>query len=183
MRNALQDQLLKAGLVKEKEVKEAHKQQRKEDRRTPPNKADAAAEAREKSARAQAEKAQAEKLARDRALNAEREARAARKALVAQVAQLIEPHRRPHNNGEEAYNFVDGAAVKRIYVNAEMRAALAAGELAIVRLRSRYAVVTPEGAAAVRAVAPNFLIMLNDDAPPVVDEAYLEHPVPDDLMW
>lgn len=183
MRNALQEQLLKAGLVKDKEVKEAQKQQRREERRTPPNKADAAAAARAQSAKAQAEKAQAEKAARDRALNAEREARAAQKALLAQIAQLIEPHRRPHNNGEEAYNFVDGAAVKRLYMTAETRAALAKGELAIVRLRNRYVLVTLEGAAAVRARAPEMLVVQNADAPEPVDEAYLEHPVPDDLMW
>ena len=183
MRNALQDQLLKAGLVKEKEVKEAHKQQRREDRRTPPNKADAQAAARAQSAKAQAEKAQAEKAARDRALNAEREARAAQKALLAQVAQLIEPHRRAHNNGEEAYNFVDGSAVKRLYMTADTRTALSRGELAIVRLRNRYVVVTLEGAEAVRARAPQFLVVQNAETPAPVDEAYLAHPVPDDLMW
>lgn len=183
MRNALQDQLLKAGLVKEKEVKEAHKQQRREERRTPPNKADAQAAARAQSAKAQAEKAQAEKAARDRALNAEREARAAQKALVAQIAQLIEPHRRAHNNGEEAYNFVDGSSVKRLYMTADTRAALTRGELAIVRLRNRYVLVTLEGAEAVRARAPQFLVVQNADTPAPVDEAYLAHPVPDDLMW
>lgn len=183
MRNALQEQLLKAGLVKDKEVKEVHKQQRREERRTPPGKGDAAAAARAQSARAQAEKAQAEKTARDRALNAEREARAAKKALLAQVMQLIEPHRRPHNNGDEAYNFVDGAAVKRLYMTAETRAALVQGELSIVRLRNRYALVTQAGAEAVRARAPEFLVVQQAEVSAAVDDAYLEHPVPDDLMW
>jgi uncharacterized protein YaiL (DUF2058 family) len=182
MRNALQDQLLKAGLVKDKEVKEVQKQQRREERRTPPNKPDAAAQ-RANSARVQAEKAQAAKAERDRALNAEREARAARKALVAQVIQLIEPFRRPHNNGDEAYNFVDGSTVKRIYVTPETRSALARGELAILRIRTRYALVTLEGAEAVRARAPEFLVVQKTGESVADDAAYEEHPVPDDLMW
>ncbi len=182
MRNALQDQLLKAGLVKEKEVKEAHKQQRRDERRTPPSKPDAAA-MRANSARAQAEKAQAAKAERDRGLNAEREARAARKALVAQVIQLVEPFRRPHNNGDEAYNFVDGSTVKRIYVTPDTRAALVKGELAIVRMRSRYVLITLEGVAAVRARAPEFLVVQKAGGASPDDAAYEDHPVPDDLMW
>ena len=122
MRNALQEQLLKAGLIKDKEIKEAHKQQRREDRRPPPVKG---APPPPPAARTEADRARAAKAERDRGLNAEREARAARKALISQIAQLIDPFRRPHNDGEEVYNFIDGGAVKRIYVAANTRAALA----------------------------------------------------------
>ena len=181
MRNALQEQLLKAGLVKEKEVKEAHKQQRKDDRRAP--QAPKTAPPRPTPAQLQAERAAAAKAARDKALNAEREARAARKALVAEIVQLIEPYRRPHNDGEEAYNFVDGGAVKRLYVTAATRTALASGEYAIVRFRSRYAVVTAEGAEAVRARAPEFLVVKHDAVDPADAQAYADHPIPDDLTW
>lgn len=180
MRNALQEQLLKAGLVKDKEIKEAQKQQKREDRQQPPP--HKGGQSRAERMRREAEKAQAEKAARDKALNVEREERAARKALNAQIAQLIEPYRRPHNDGEEGYNFIDQGAVKRLYVTAATRTALAAGELAIVRLRTRYVIVTAEGAAAVRERAPEMLVVLNADEPPA-DAAYLEHPVPDDLMW
>ena len=181
MRNALQEQLLRAGLVKEKEVKEAHKQQRKDDKRTqqPPK----GAASKPSPAQLQAQRAAAAKAERDKALNAEREARAARKALVAEIVQLIEPYRRPHNDGEEAYNFVDKGAVKRLYVTANTRAALASGEYAIVRFRSRYAIVTTEGAEAVRARAPEFLVVKHDTLDPADAQAYEDHPIPDDLTW
>ena len=178
MRNALQDQLLKAGLVKEKQVKEAHKS-RQHAQRQQPGKQPQKSEVRQ-----EATAAQLQKSARDKALNAEREARAARKALEAQILQLVQAHRRPHNDGEDAYSFVDGSRIKRVYVTTPTREALARGELGIVRLRNRYFVVTTEGAQAVRERAAEYLVVLNQDAPTGDDAAaYAEHPVPDDLMW
>ena len=66
MRNALQDQLLKAGLVKEKQVKEAHKS-RQHAQRQQPGKQPQKSEVRQ-----EATAAQLQKSARDKALNAER---------------------------------------------------------------------------------------------------------------
>lgn len=175
MRNALQDQLLKAGLVKDKQVKDAQKQKQHAQRQQPGRKPPPPA------ARQEATLAQQQKAERDRQLNAEREARAARKALDAQILQLVQAHRRPHNDGEDAYSFVDGSRIKRVYVTAPTRDALARGELGIVRLRNRYFVVTAEGADAVRARAPEYLMVLNQDRPD--DDAYADHPIPDDLMW
>lgn len=177
MRNALQDQLLKAGLVKDKQVKEAHKQKQHAQRQQPAQKA------RPTPAQQQALAAQQQKAERDKALNAEREARAARKALDAQILQLVQAHRRPHNDGEDAYSFVDGSRIKRVYVTAPTRDALARGEFGIVRLRNRYFVVTAEGAAAVRERAAEYLVVLNQAAAGGDDAAYADHPVPDDLMW
>ncbi len=178
MRNALQDQLLKAGLVKEKQVKEAHKS-RQQAQRQQPGKQAPRSETKEVASAAQLQKA-----ARDKALNAEREARAARKALDAQILQLVQAHRRPHNDGDDPYSFVDGAKIKRVYVTTPTREALARGELGIVRLRNRYFVVTTEGAAAVRERGPTYLVVLNQDSPPGADaDAYADHPVPDDLIW
>lgn len=178
MRNALQEQLLKAGLVKDKQVKEAHKQKHQAQRQQPPRQPQ-----KPTAAQQQAQAVQQQKAARDKALNAEREARAARKALDAQILQVVQQHRRPHNDGEDAYSFVDGSRIKRIYVTAPTREALARGEFGIVRLRNRYFVVTAEGAAAVRERAPEYLVMINQDTPTADDAAYAEHPIPDDLMW
>jgi uncharacterized protein YaiL (DUF2058 family) len=178
MRNALQDQLLKAGLVKDKQVKEAHKQKHQAQRQQPPRQPQQPT-----AAQRQAQAAQQQKAARDTALNAEREARAARKALDARILQVVQQHRRPHNDGEDAYSFVDGSRIKRIYVTAPTREALARGEYGIVRLRNRYFVVTAEGAAAVRERGPDYLVVMNQQAPAVDDAAYAEHPIPDDLMW
>lgn len=177
MRNALQDQLLKAGLIKDREVKDAQKQKQKSARQQP-------ARGRGPSeAQRQAEAARQQKAARDKTLNAEREARAARKALDAQILQLVQAHRRPHNDGEDPYSFVDGSRIKRIYVTPATRELLARGELGIVRLRNRYFVVAPEGAAAVRERAPEYLVVLNQGGSDADDAAYAEHPIPDDLTW
>ena len=95
----------------------------------------------------------------------------------------MQQHRRAHNDGEDAYSFVDGSRIKRIYVTAPTREALARGEYGIVRLRNRYFVVTAEGAAAVRERGPDYLVVMNQHAPAADDAAYAEHPIPDDLMW
>ncbi len=179
MRNALQDQLLKAGLVKDKQVKDAQKQKQQAQRQQPGRRHQPTPSA----AQQQAEAAAQQKAARDKALNAEREARAARKALDAQILQIVQQHRRPHNDGDDAYSFVDGSRVKRIYVTAPTRDALARGESGIVRLRNRYFVVTAEGAAAVRERSAAHLVVLNQGTPAADDAAYAEHPIPDDLMW
>lgn len=176
MRNALQDQLLKAGLVKEKQVKEAHKAKQHTQRQAGKTQVSAPV-------KQEASAAQLQKAARDKALNAEREARAARKALDAQILQLVQSHRRTHNDGDDPYSFVDGSKVKRVYVTPATREALARGEFGIVRLRNRYFVVTAEGAQAVRERASDYLVVLNQEPPPVTDDAYDAHPVPDDLMW
>ncbi len=179
MRNALQEQLLKAGLVKDKQVKESQKQKHQAQRQQPVGRHQQQPSAAQRQAQAAAQ----QKAQRDKALNAEREARAARKALDAQILQLVQQHRRPHNDGEDAYSFVDGSRVKRIYVTAPTRDALARGEFGIVRLRNRYFVVTAEGAAAVRERAADYLVVLNQDTSAADDAAYAEHPIPDDLTW
>lgn len=178
MRNALQEQLLKTGLVQDKQIKEARKQKQRAQRQQPERAREQAS-----AVQRQAQAAAAQKAARDRALNEEREARAARKALEAQILQLVQQHRRPHNDGDDAYSFVDGSRIKRVYVTASTREALARGEYGIVRLRNRYFVVTAAGAAAVRARAPEYLVVWNDGGAPPEDAAYVEHPIPDDLMW
>ena len=178
MRNALQEQLLKAGLVKDKQVKEAHKQKHQAQRQQPPRQPQ-----KPTAAQQQAQAAQLQKAARDKALNAEREARVARKALDAQILQLVQQHRRPHNDGDDAYSFVDGSRIKRIYVKPPTREALARGEFGIVRLRNRYFVVTAEGAAAVRERGPDYHVVMNQDAPAADEAAYADHPIPDDLTW
>ncbi len=178
MRNALTEQLLKAGLVDEKKAKHVSKAKQKQKRQQKGGQAVPTDEARR-----EAERAQAEKAARDRELNAQRKAEAERKALEAQVRQLIESHR-VEADGEARFHFTDGSKVKQLYVDEATAGQLGRGRLGIVRFGDGYAIVPADAAQKIAAREPDSLVLLND--PKEVgaeDDAYADHPIPDDLMW
>ena len=128
MSMSLRDQLLKAGLVNEKQVKQAGKQQQKQQRLE--KKGQVEIDDAQKQAAVQAK---AEKVARDQELNRQQQEKVEQKARAAQIKQLIETTRLPKLSGEDYYNFVDDKKVKRLPVNALMRNKLSTGGLAIVR--------------------------------------------------
>jgi hypothetical protein len=184
MGNALRDQLLKAGLVDEKQAKKAAKEKHKEDLRRQGQGKTAAAE--EETARAR--QAQAEKAERDRLLNQQRQEQAQQKALAAQIRQLVEQHRVAKEEGETPYHFADGGKVKRLYLSERQRRRLAQGQLAVVRLGQDYELVPAETAEKILARDAASVAVFNDPRQPPAPEAAAEDPyakfqVPDDLMW
>lgn len=183
MSNALRDQLLKAGLVNEKQAKQAAREKQKETKRQHGQNTPDPAE----QEKLRAQKAQAEKVERDRQLNQQRQAEAERKALVAQARQLIETHRLPKGESETPYNFVDGGKVKRIYVSEQNRERISKGLLAIARLDKDYEVVPTEIAEKIRARCLDCVVLQNSaqaatDEPDAGDP-YAQYQVPDDLIW
>ncbi|SDS76634.1 DUF2058 domain-containing protein [Pseudomonas oryzae] len=177
---SLRDQLLKAGLVNEKQAKQAVKQKQKQQRLEHKGQAE-----KDDSQREAALKAQAEKQARDQELNRQQQEKAQKKALAAQVKQLIEGTRLPRLNGDDYYNFVDDKKVKRIAVNPLLRDKLSRGSLAIVRLEGKYELVPREAALKVQEREPHRIILLNTVVESAADEddPYKDFVVPDDLMW
>ena len=89
----LRDQLLKSGLVNEKQVKKAQREKHKE-QRAPHGKPVASEQQQSLQQR------QAEKQERDRQLNQQRREESERRALAAQARQLIEAHRLARIEGE-----------------------------------------------------------------------------------
>ncbi|QSA98835.1 DUF2058 domain-containing protein [Methylococcus sp. EFPC2] len=183
MSNALRDQLLKAGLVNEKQAKQAAKEKQKEAKRQHGQKPSADAE----QERLRAQRAQAEKVERDRQLNQQRQADAERKALQAQIRQLVEAHRVAKGESETPFNFADGGKVKRLYVSDPNRERIIKGLLAIVRLESGYELVPAEIADKLRARSPDSVVLQHAAKPPAeeppADDPYAQYQVPDDLMW
>lgn len=184
MSNALRDQLLKAGLVNDKQAKKAAKEQRKEANQRHGQQQNRQAE---EEARREAQRAQQEKAERDRQLNQQRQQAAAEKALSAQVRQLADTNQVPDADGDIAFNFTDGANVKRIYVNEPARKRLSDGLLAIIKVDGRYRLVPRETAEKIRTRLPSSLILLNEPKrtgkPAAADDPYAGFEVPDDLMW
>lgn len=176
---SLRDQLLKAGLVNEKQAKQAGKQKQKQERLERKGQVE-----KDDSARQAALQAQAEKIERDRELNRQQQEKAEQKARAAQVKQLIEGSRLPKLTTDDYYNFVDGKKVKRIAVNAMLRDKLSRGSLAIVRHDGSYEMIPRDAALKIQERDPARVLLLNTPTEaPDDDDPYAAYKVPDDLMW
>jgi uncharacterized protein YaiL (DUF2058 family) len=178
---SLQDQLLKAGLTDEKTVKQANKEKRKQKKQQQRSK-----EAPVDEIKAQALQTLAEKAQRSRALAQLQNARAERKAIAAQIRQLIELNRQSRQSAEIPYNFSDGKHIKKLFVNTEMQAHLAGGKLAIVKLGESYEIVPGPVAEKIGQRDPGSVILRNEASGAVEDaddDPYADYKIPDDLMW
>jgi uncharacterized protein YaiL (DUF2058 family) len=90
----------------------------------------------------------------------------------------------PPVNGDDLYNFLDGTAIRRIPVNADMRAALGDGRLMIARCDGRYHVVPSAVAQRIRERDERAVMATNSaPKPPDEDDPYKDYVVPDDLIW
>ncbi|ALD97271.1 MULTISPECIES: DUF2058 domain-containing protein [Pseudomonas] len=176
---SLRDQLLKAGLVNQKQAKQVGKEKQKEQRLV--HKGQAQADDSQKRA---AQEAMAEKAKRDQELNRQQQEKVEQKARAAQVKQLIEVSRLPKLITEDYYNFVDDKKVKRIPVNAMVRNKLSSGSLAIVHHGGGYEIIPREAALKIQERDPRRIVLLNTPTEaPDADDPYAAYQVPDDLMW
>ncbi|MBA1230546.1 DUF2058 domain-containing protein [Pseudomonas viridiflava] len=176
---SLRDQLLKAGLVNQKQAKQVSKEKQKEQRLV--HKGQAQADDSQKRA---AQEALAEKVKRDQELNRQQQEKVEQKARTAQVKQLIEASRLPKLTTEDYYNFVDDKKVKRISVNALVRNKLSSGSLAIVHHGGGYEIIPREAALKIQERDPRRVVLLNTPTEaPDADDPYAAYQVPDDLMW
>ena len=206
MNSSLRDQLLAAGLVTEKQAKQAAQQEQQRQFRNrarppadtgprgkppapkaPPVKASppsGGAVANPPPAKLQAQQLQAAKIARDMELNRRREEKAQRKARIAQIEQIIEQNRLPRLDTDDHYSFIDGKKIRRMSVDAERRAQLTSGALIVVRYRGHYAVVPNAVAERIRERDASMIVSIVEPKPATeTDDTYKDFAVPDDLMW
>lgn len=179
MRNSLQDQLLKAGLVDAKKLKESNRAKDKQKKQAGKNAAELEAE------RRLAEQALREKAEADRALAQQQNAALRRRELAAQVAQLVQHYRQPRDGGDIPYNFADRGIIKKIHVSARLRDQLIRGQLLIVRSGSGYELVPVAAGERIQSRDPEAIVVWNKPAAdqPAEDDPYKDFPIPDDLMW
>ncbi len=207
MNTSLRDQLLAAGLVSEKQARQAAQQEQQRQFRNraklpPPEKSQATNHGKRPgqhspvqprgtgqpqqppTPKVHAQQAQAAKVARDQELNRRREDKAQRRARIAQIEQIIEQNRVARLETEDYYSFIDGKKIRRMSVDAQRREQLTRGELMIVRYKGHYAVVPAAIAERIRERDANMVVALvqpTNSAEP--DDAYKDFVVPDDLMW
>jgi uncharacterized protein YaiL (DUF2058 family) len=182
--NALQDQLLKAGLVDKNQANRAKNVKHKKMKHQRSNNQVVVDEAKQL-----AEKAILEKAVRDRELNRQRNEKAQQKAIIAQIKQLILVNKVSKGNGDDlAYNFEDKKSVKRVFVTQETHDNIALGRLAIVKLEGQYEIVPGPVADKIKQRDESYIILRNDPSKLEgdaieADDFYADYEIPDDLMW
>ncbi|SFN09290.1 DUF2058 domain-containing protein [Marinobacter pelagius] len=176
---SLQDQLLKAGLADEKKAKAIRSEKRKQRKQQPKG----AVQVNEAEIRAR--QAREEKAERDRQLNLQRQKEAEKKAIQAQIRQLVETNRLDRSRGETSYQFVDGKKIKKILVDDTMVDQLSRGRLAVVRLGENYDVVPEKVARKIMERDEGAVVVLHDRKQDDQgdDDPYAGYEIPDDLMW
>ena len=182
MAGSLQDQLLKAGLADAGKAKKLDKEKRKQAkvaRRSGVELVDENKEA--------AREALAEKTRRDRELNQALNSKAERKAINAQIKQLIETNKLEKGRGEVGFNFTDGKKVKKLYVTAMEQKQLSAGRLAIVKQGDQHEILPAPVADKIAERDSDRVIICGEasDVPLSQEEQdwYKDYDIPDDLMW
>ena len=179
MRNSLQDQLLKSGLVDSKKIKEANRVKDKQKKQAGRNTAQFDEQ------RRAAEQALRGKAQSDRELAQQRNAAAREHELAAQIAQLVQHYRQSRAGGDIDYNFADAGVIKKLLVTARLRDQLIRGQLVIVRCGTQYELVPVAAGERIRSRDPDTIVVWNTPAAdqPAEDDPYKDCPIPDDLMW
>ena len=176
---SLQDQFLKAGLVDKTKAKLANQdksKQKKVERRTGTQTVDEVRLAALETQRKNAERA--------RELNAQRDAAATQKAIVAQIAQLVQKNRQSKGAGDIAYNFTRDKKVERLYVSAAVQAHLMAGRLVIVCQAGATELVPRIIADKIAERDASLVVRVNKASTEIdADDPYAAFQIPDDLMW
>jgi len=186
MSMSLRDQLLAAGLGSKKQVKQIDHEERRQQYKQGKQKAPQGPTPQQLAAQA----VQAAKAARDAELNRAQQEKAAKKALRAEVMQLIEQNREPKIDpkaeSDDYFNFIDRQKVRRVAVNPVLRERIGRGELVFVRYRGHYELVPCAIADRIRERDEQTVVTIGGAEPqkPVdQDDPYKDFVVPDDLRW
>lgn len=179
MSKSLQDQLLKAGLVDKKKAKAVQKEKRKQAKQVP--KGQTVIDENKQLA----EEARRQKAERSQELNRQQQLEAEKKAILAQIKQLITQHRLDRKGGEVAYQFVDSKKIKKLYLTELQQNQLSRGIIAIVKLNDQYELVPTAIAEKIAQRDESFVMLINQKSTEVVeeDDPYADYQIPDDLMW
>lgn len=177
VKNALQAQLLKAGLVDNKKAKKLSKQAVHEKR---------TGDSSDAQIKAKIEQDKQSKLAKDQAIEAEKKAILQEKELHAAIIQMIQQHKIRDTDGDVAYQFIDETKVKKLYINQQIYNALVSGSLVIAKDGDRYAFLPKALADRINSKLEGFIIVNNSQTNEAVtdeEDPYAAYVIPDDLMW
>ena len=177
VKNALQAQLLKAGLVDAKQTKKAAKQVQH---------AKKTGQDQQQQLKDDIEKAKQEKQEKDHALNQVKQQQLEEKTLRGNIIQMIKQYRIEHTDGDIGYQFIDENKIKKLYVNQQIYNAIVAGSLVIAKQESEYALIPQRLAEKIEQKMSGYIIGMQtqqDDQTTDEEDPYAAYVIPDDLMW
>jgi uncharacterized protein len=181
---SLREQLLQAGLVSEKQVKQAEQSQKRQNFTDRKQVGKKDRDFREQQRQAELQKQAEAKAAKDAALNRKREEKAQAKARWAEIRQLVEQNRIAKPESDDYFNFVINGKVGRVAVDAPLRERIVRGEVAIVRCDGHYELLPAAIGERIKEREPRAVVNTADKAESTpVDDAYKDFVVPDDLIW
>ena len=179
MANPLQEQLIKAGLASKQQVHNAKKDKSKQ------KKQQGSKKQKVDETKLKAQQAAKEKAERDRELNKRKEEEARKKAISAEINDLIIKNALKRSDDYEiAYNFEHRGKVKRIYVNEELKQRIINGELGIARIEGRYELVPKLIAEKIlQRNEKRIVLFTEEEKREDENDPYAEFKIPDDLTW
>lgn len=154
---SLQEQLLQAGLVDKKQVKQADHEKRMKNKKQRKNGGSLGNSEKQRLLQQQAERAE-----QDRQLNAQRYQQEQRKADLAAALQLIEINRLPLEEGDIVYHYVVGGHIKRISIQQDAADKLAAGRLGLAMHNGELVLVPAETAIRALQRDQDSILVYND---------------------
>ncbi len=182
MAKSLQEQLMGSGLIDKRKAKTLKKEKQTELKRRPKG------HALENKEKEYLEKLKQEKIEKDKELNRIKVLELEKKALKAQVKQLISTNEIKRHSGEVSFQFTDNKKIKRIYLDQEQYEHLAKGLLAIATIDEEYLLVPKLVAKKVierdeEAICYLYEKELNNEQEGEEEDPYKGFEIPDDLMW
>lgn len=185
MGNSLQDQLKNSGLIDDKKAKQLKRAKSKEDKvaRKASGKGSAVDER-----KLELDRKKAEQVERDRKLNFDKNAKEQRKAISAQIKQLIQRNSislgEDGKAGDKKYSFADGSKIKHMWISQQQVNQLSNGQIAIVKDLDKFALVPLVVAEKIaQRDAGAILFKAEKSVEPAADDPYADYQIPDDLDW
>lgn len=183
-KNALQAQLLKAGLVDEKKLKKTNGQQDHAKRTGEATLNDELAQ--EIEARKQAEQA------RQAAIEADKKQQRDAQDHAQRLGQILKRHGIRKQDGDQPFQFIDEGKIKKLYFSQQMYNQIVNGQLLIAVFQGQHYFLPYPLYERVHTLWPDAIIVNNrkasdaqENAPAteVEDDPYAAYVIPDDLMW
>jgi len=180
---SLADQLLNMGVVDKKKAKKSQHQKRQT--ATKNRKAQQSGKTVQTDGmQQQLQQAERDKQQHDRDLNKQRDAEQAKKALWAEVGQIVDQHKvEIAKESDIAYNFSHNNKIKKLYINAEQQKQLTLGQLAIAYNGQSYSLIPDKIAERIEQRLPDMVIRTESEQQSNEDDPYADYQIPEDLMW
>jgi uncharacterized protein YaiL (DUF2058 family) len=183
MAKSLQEQLMGSGLVDKSKAKKIQKEKRQQRKQMP--KGSLQEEAIQK--QALVDKQKQEKADKDRELNRLKKEAQDKKAIKAQIIQLIQSNKIERQNGEIGFQFAVNKQIKKLFVDEEQQGYLQRGKLAITKLNDEFYLVPKQVAEKISQRDEAFVVYLETNPgstnESLDDDPYKDFVIPDDLMW